>query len=121
MGKYHPHGDQSIYDTMVRMAQDFSLRYPLVDGQGNFGSIDGDPPAAMRYTESRLDRISKHMLEDIDKNSVDPYASIRSLYRQRRMDDIRNGAEADDPPAPTLGGDFELADPEGMDRAPTNK
>jgi len=71
MGKYHPHGDQSIYDTMVRMAQEFSLRYPLIDGQGNFGSIDGDPPAAMRYTESRLDRISKHMLEDIDKKTVD--------------------------------------------------
>ena len=71
MGKYHPHGDQSIYDTMVRMAQDFSLRYPLIDGQGNFGSIDGDPPAAMRYTESRLDRISKHMLADIDKDTVD--------------------------------------------------
>ena len=71
MGKYHPHGDSSIYDTMVRMAQEFSLRYPLVDGQGNFGSIDGDPPAAMRYTESRLDKISKHMLEDIDKNTVD--------------------------------------------------
>ena len=71
MGKYHPHGDQSIYDTMVRMAQEFSLRYPLVDGQGNFGSIDGDPPAAMRYTESRLDKISKHMLDDIDKNTVD--------------------------------------------------
>ena len=71
MGKYHPHGDLSIYDTMVRMAQDFSLRYPLVDGQGNFGSIDGDPPAAMRYTESRLDRISKHMLEDIEKKTVD--------------------------------------------------
>ncbi len=71
MGKYHPHGDQSIYDTMVRMAQDFSLRYPLVDGQGNFGSIDGDPPAAMRYTESRLDKIAKHMLEDIEKNTVD--------------------------------------------------
>ena len=71
MGKYHPHGDQSIYDTMVRMAQDFSLRYPLIDGQGNFGSIDGDPPAAMRYTESRLDRIAKHMLEDIDKKTVD--------------------------------------------------
>ena len=70
MGKYHPHGDQSIYDTMVRMAQDFSLRYPLVDGQGNFGSIDGDPPAAMRYTESRLDKISKHMLEDIEKKTV---------------------------------------------------
>ena len=71
MGKYHPHGDQSIYDTMVRMAQEFSLRYPLVDGQGNFGSIDGDPPAAMRYTESRLDKIAKHMLEDIDKDTVD--------------------------------------------------
>ena len=71
MGKYHPHGDQSIYDTMVRMAQEFSLRYPLVDGQGNFGSIDGDPPAAMRYTESRLDRIAKHMLDDIIKNTVD--------------------------------------------------
>ena len=76
MGKYHPHGDQSIYDTMVRMAQDFSLRYPLVDGQGNFGSIDGDPPAAMRYTESRLDKISKHMLEDIDKNTVDFQANF---------------------------------------------
>ena len=71
MGKYHPHGDQSIYDTMVRMAQEFSLRYPLVDGQGNFGSIDGDPPAAMRYTESRLDRIAKHMLDDINKSTVD--------------------------------------------------
>ena len=71
MGKYHPHGDLSIYDTMVRMAQDFSLRYPLVDGQGNFGSIDGDPPVAMRYTESRLDKISKHMMEDIDKKTVD--------------------------------------------------
>lgn len=71
MGKYHPHGDQSIYDTMVRMAQDFSLRYPLVDGQGNFGSIDGDPPAAMRYTESRLDRLSSHMLEDIKKETVE--------------------------------------------------
>ncbi|MBL6743312.1 MAG: DNA gyrase subunit A [Candidatus Poseidonia sp.] len=71
MGKYHPHGDQSIYDTMVRMAQEFSLRYPLVDGQGNFGSIDGDPPAAMRYTESRLDRIANHMLDDINKDTVD--------------------------------------------------
>ena len=71
MGKYHPHGDQSIYDTMVRMAQEFSLRYPLVDGQGNFGSIDGDPPAAMRYTESRLDRLAGHMLEDIKKDTVD--------------------------------------------------
>ena len=71
MGKYHPHGDQALYDTMVRMAQDFSLRYPLIDGQGNFGSIDGDPPAAMRYTESRLDRLSRHMLDDINKNTID--------------------------------------------------
>ena len=71
MGKFHPHGDQALYDTMVRMAQDFSLRYPLVDGQGNFGSIDGDPPAAMRYTESRLDRLSRHMLEDINKDTID--------------------------------------------------
>ena len=71
MGKYHPHGDQALYDTMVRMAQDFSLRYPLIDGQGNFGSIDGDPPAAMRYTESRLDRMSQHMLDDINKNTID--------------------------------------------------
>jgi DNA gyrase subunit A len=71
MGKYHPHGDAAIYDTMVRMAQDFSLRYMLVDGQGNFGSIDGDPPAAMRYTESRLSRISDEVLADLEKDTVD--------------------------------------------------
>lgn len=71
LGKYHPHGDSSVYDTMVRMAQDWSLRYPLVDGQGNFGSIDGDSPAAMRYTEARLRRISEEMLNDINKNTVD--------------------------------------------------
>jgi DNA gyrase subunit A len=71
MGKYHPHGDASIYDTLVRMAQDFSLRYTLVDGQGNFGSIDGDSAAAMRYTECRLDRISSELLADIDKDTVD--------------------------------------------------
>jgi DNA gyrase subunit A len=71
LGKYHPHGDSSVYDTMVRMAQDWSLRYPLVDGQGNFGSIDGDPPAAMRYTEARLRKIAEEMLSDIDKNTVD--------------------------------------------------
>ena len=71
IGKYHPHGDQAVYDTLTRMAQDFSLRYPLVDGQGNFGSIDGDPPAAMRYTEVRLDRISNSLIDDIDKNTVD--------------------------------------------------
>ncbi|WP_035349400.1 DNA gyrase subunit A [Edaphobacter aggregans] len=71
MGNYHPHGDSAIYDTMVRLAQDFSLRYTLVDGQGNFGSIDGDPPAAMRYTESRLTRIAGEMLADIDSDTVD--------------------------------------------------
>lgn len=71
LGKYHPHGDTAVYDTMVRMAQDFSLRYPLVDGQGNFGSIDGDSPAAMRYTEARLARIADEMLRDLDKNTVD--------------------------------------------------
>jgi len=71
MGKFHPHGDQSIYDTLVRMAQDFSLRYTLVDGQGNFGSVDGDNAAAMRYTECRLDRIAAEMLADIDKETVD--------------------------------------------------
>ena len=71
MGRYHPHGDSAIYDALVRMAQDFSLRLPLLDGQGNFGSIDGDPPAAMRYTEVRLDKPAQALLEDIDKNTVD--------------------------------------------------
>ena len=71
MGKYHPHGDSAIYDTMVRMAQDWSLRYMLVDGQGNFGSVDGDSPAAMRYTEARMQRISEEMLSDIEKDTVD--------------------------------------------------
>ena len=71
MGKYHPHGDSAIYDTVVRMAQDFSLRYPLVDGQGNFGSVDGDPPAAMRYTEIRLRKIASEMVVDIEKDTVD--------------------------------------------------
>ncbi|HXF99367.1 MAG TPA: DNA gyrase subunit A, partial [Bacteroidota bacterium] len=71
LGKYHPHGDAPVYETMVRMAQDFSMRYPLVDGQGNFGSIDGDSPAAMRYTEARLSRIAEEMLRDLDKNTVD--------------------------------------------------
>ena len=71
LGKYHPHGDSSVYDTMVRMAQNWSLRYPLVDGQGNFGSVDGDPPAAMRYTEARLRKIAEEMVADIDKDTVD--------------------------------------------------
>src|SRR3954453_6476711 len=71
MGKYHPHGDSALYDALVRMAQPFSLRYPLVDGQGNFGSVDGDPPAAYRYTESRLTAIAEELNEDIDKETVD--------------------------------------------------
>ena len=71
MGKYHPHGDSAIYDTIVRMAQDFSLRYPLIDGQGNFGSVDGDSAAAMRYTEVRMDKIADEMLDDLDKETVD--------------------------------------------------
>src|SRR3954468_23451918 len=71
MGKYHPHGDMAIYDTLVRMAQDFSLRYPLIDGQGNFGSVDGDNAAAMRYTECRLERITNELTADIDKETVD--------------------------------------------------
>ena len=71
LGKYHPHGDTSVYDAMVRMAQEWSLRYLMVDGQGNFGSVDGDSPAAMRYTEARMRKISEEMLADIDKETVD--------------------------------------------------
>lgn len=82
MGKYHPHGDNSVYDAMVRLAQDFSIRYPLVDGQGNFGSVDGDPPAAMRYTEARLSKIAGLMLEDIDKSTVDFYPNFDNTLQQ---------------------------------------
>ena len=71
LGKYHPHGDASVYDALVRMAQDFSLRYLAVDGQGNFGSIDGDPPAAMRYTEAKMSKFADLMLKDIEKRTVD--------------------------------------------------
>jgi DNA gyrase subunit A len=71
MGKYHPHGNLAVYDALVRLAQPFSLRYPLVEGQGNFGSVDGDPPAADRYTEARLSRIAATLLEDLDKETVD--------------------------------------------------
>ena len=67
IGKYHPHGDQSVYDALVRMVQDFSMSLPLVDGQGNFGSIDGDPVAAMRYTETRLSKVSQYLIDDIEK------------------------------------------------------
>jgi len=82
LGNYHPHGDQSVYDALVRMAQDFSLRYPLVDGQGNFGSVDGDPPAAYRYTEARLSRIDTALLEDLDKETVD----FRPNFDERRVE-----------------------------------
>jgi DNA gyrase subunit A len=71
LGKYHPHGDTSVYDAMVRMAQEWSLRYLLVDGQGNFGSVDGDSPAAMRYTEARMQKISEEIMADIEKETVD--------------------------------------------------
>ncbi|MDF1778223.1 MAG: DNA gyrase subunit A [Rhizobiaceae bacterium] len=85
MGKYHPHGDQAIYDAMVRMAQDFSMRVPLIDGQGNFGSIDGDPPAAMRYTESRLGKVAHELLEDIDKDTVDFQENYDASGREPRV------------------------------------
>lgn len=71
IGKYHPHGDTAAYDTLVRLAQDFSMRYPLVDGQGNFGSMDGDPPAAMRYTEARMTKLDQELVSDLDKETVD--------------------------------------------------
>src|ERR1700758_512289 len=82
MGKYHPHGDSAIYDTLVRMGQPFSLRYPLVDAQGNFGSVDDDPPAAMRYTEARLSRIATELLRDIDANTVDFEPNYAESRRQ---------------------------------------
>ena len=79
IGKYHPHGDTAVYDTIVRMAQPFSMRYLLVDGQGNFGSVDGDMPAAMRYTEVRMSRIAHELLADIDKETVDFVAQLRRV------------------------------------------
>lgn len=82
MGKYHPHGDSSIYDALVRLAQDFSIRYPLVDGHGNFGSVDGDPPAAQRYTEARLSKIAGLMLQDIEKETVDFYPNFDDTLMQ---------------------------------------
>lgn len=82
LGKYHPHGDQAVYDALVRLAQDFSIRYPLIDGQGNYGSIDGDPPAAMRYTECRMAHISAEMLTDIDKQTVDYIDNFDSTMQE---------------------------------------
>src|SRR3954449_1137031 len=84
MGKFHPHGDSAIYDTLVRMAQDFAMRYPLVDGQGNFGSMDNDPAAAMRYTEARLQKIATEMLRDIDADTVD----FGPNYDERRLEPL---------------------------------
>lgn len=85
IGKYHPHGDQSVYDAMVRMAQDFSMRVPLIDGQGNFGSVDGDQPAAMRYTESRLTKIAQTLLDDIDKDTVDYQDNYDSSEKEPKV------------------------------------
>lgn len=82
LGKYHPHGDSAVYEALVRLAQDFSIRCPLVDGQGNFGSVDGDPPAAQRYTEARLSKIASEMLRDIDKNTVDFYPNFDNTLMQ---------------------------------------
>src|SRR5918993_428189 len=82
MGNYHPHGDASIYDTLVRLAQEFNMRYSLVDGQGNFGSVDGDPPAAMRYTEARLTPIALEMLADIDMDTVDWLANYDNTRQE---------------------------------------
>ena len=82
MGRYHPHGDSSIYDALVRLAQPFAMRYPLVDGQGNFGSIDGDSAAAMRYTEARLTRLATEMVRDIDADTVDFIAELRRVAQR---------------------------------------
>ncbi len=82
LGKYHPHGDSSVYDALVRLAQDFSIRCPLVDGHGNFGSVDGDPAAAYRYTESRLSKVALEMLRDIDKKTVDFYPNFDDTREQ---------------------------------------
>ena len=85
IGKYHPHGDQSVYDALVRMAQDFSMRVPLIDGQGNFGSVDGDAPAAMRYTESRLTKIAQLLLDDLDKDTVDYQDNYDGSFREPKV------------------------------------
>jgi len=98
LGSYHPHGDTAVYDALVRMAQDFTMRYPLIDGQGNFGSVDGDPPAAMRYTEARLARIAATLLEDIDKETVDFPRQYDDTKAETRGA-ARTGSEPADPMA----------------------
>jgi topoisomerase-4 subunit A len=82
LGRFHPHGDQAAYDALVRMAQDFSQRYPLIDGQGNFGSRDGDGAAAMRYTEARLAKITSLLLDEIDEGTVDFHSQLRRLHQE---------------------------------------
>ncbi len=129
IGKYHPHGDLAVYDALVRMAQDFSMRAPLIDGQGNFGSVDGDPPAAMRYTESRLEKIAMAMLDDLDKDTVDFTPQLRregdeptvlpsrvpNLHRQRRR--RHRGRHGDQhPPAQSRRDDRRRARDDGAAR-----
>ena len=85
LGKYHPHGDSSVYDTMVRMAQEWSLRYMLIDGQGNFGSVDGDSPAAMRYTEARMKKMAEDLLIDIEKDTVDHQLNFDDTIKSEQL------------------------------------
>jgi major membrane immunogen (membrane-anchored lipoprotein) len=97
MKKYHPHGDSAIYDALVRMGQDFSIRYELIDGHGNFGSVDGDPAAAMRYTESRLSRLAMELLRDIDEETVDFVPTTTATRRSRSS--CRRGSRTCSPTA----------------------
>ena len=88
IGKYHPHGDQSVYDALVRMVQDFSMSLPLVQGQGNFGSIDGDPAAAMRYTETRLAKVSQYLIDDIEKDTIEYKSNYRVCEEDLRPEEV---------------------------------
>ena len=90
LGKYHPHGDTSVYDAMVRLAQDFSIRYTLIEGQGNFGSVDGDGAAAMRYTEARLSKLSMEMVRDIEKETVDFYPNFDETRSEEHTSELQS-------------------------------
>ena len=111
LGKYHPHGDSAVYDAMARMAQDFSLRYPLVDGQGNFGSVDGDSPAAMRYTEARLARIAGELLLDIEKDTIDWVDNFDGTLQEPSVLLRHRRRHGDQYPAPQSGGSVRCARP----------